>query len=105
MAERLRATELSDLHSIEQLVANWPDAVLVFDSDSQRYLIVNVAAERLLGYSREELLGLLPGDLSHPDDARQIPAIVAQVERDGSVRRPWRARCKDGSIVETEMTL
>src|SRR5689334_2591659 len=100
MAERVRTSDVSDLNSIEQLLAHWPDAVLLFDSDSQRYLFVIEAAERLLGYSRDELLGLLPTDLSHPDDARQIPTIIAQVERDGSVRRPWRGRRKDGTLVE-----
>jgi PAS domain S-box-containing protein len=50
-------------------------------------------------------LKLLPSDLSVSDDAREIPAMVAQVEREGSVRRPWRMRRKDGTIVQTEMTL
>jgi PAS domain S-box-containing protein len=89
----------------EQLVESWPDAVLVFDSGSRRYVIVNGAAERLVGYGREELLQLSPRDLSHPDHAREIPAVVAMVERDGSVRRHWRALRKDGTVVETEMTL
>jgi PAS domain S-box-containing protein len=105
MAERSHTSPLVNFRSWEQLVADWPDPVLVFDSDSQRYIVVNDAAVRLLGYSREEIKGLLPGDLSHPDDAREIPAVVAQVEREGSVRRPWRARCKDGTIVDMEMTL
>src|SRR5215212_4614757 len=105
MAERSHTAPFVNFQSWDQLVAHWPDPVLVFDSDSQRYIVVNDAAARLLGYSRDEILGLLPGDLSHPDDAREIPAVVAQAEREGSVRRPWRARCKDGSIVQTEMTL
>src|SRR5436190_3314319 len=105
MAERSHLSPLVSLQSWEQLVANWPDAVLVFDSDSQKYLVVNDAAVHLLGYSRQEILGLLPADISHPDDAREIPAVVAQVEREGSVRRPWRLRCKDGTIVVTEVTL
>src|SRR4051812_42342117 len=105
MAERSHPSPLVTLDSWEQLIAHWPDPVLVFDGDKQQYIVANDAAVRVLGYSREELLLLLPGDLSHPDDAREIPAVVAQVEREGSVRRPWRARCKDGTIVETEMTL
>ena len=102
MAERILAPEL---HSLEQLVANWPDAVLVFDGDLRRYVIANAAAERLLGYTRDELLHKQPADLSHPDDAQEIPAVVAQVERDGSIRRSWRGLRKDGTVVETEMTL
>jgi PAS domain S-box-containing protein len=102
MVERLLT---SDLHSLEQLVLNWPDAVLVYDGDVQRYVVANIAAERLLGYSRDEILTLSPAELSHPDDAREIPEVVARADREGSVRRPWRARRKDGEIIDTEMTL
>lgn len=102
MVER---TLSSDLSSLEQLVMHSPDAVLVYDGAERRYVVANVAASTLLGYSREEILQLQPGDLSHPDDALAIPDVIATVERDGSVRQPWRARCKDGRIVVTEMTL
>jgi PAS domain S-box-containing protein len=105
MAELTHPLHPTDLGSLEQLVADWPDAVFVFDSDSQRYLFVNDAAERLVGYAREEILQLQPRDLSHPDDAREIPAVAAQAEREGWVRRPWRALRKDGTVVQTEMTL
>src|SRR5688572_17638179 len=105
MVERTSLASPTDLSSLEQLVAHWPDAVLVYDSDIQHYVIVNDAALRLVGYTRDEMLRLQPGDLSHPEDAVEIPAVIAQAARDGSVRRPWRARRKDGSIVETEMTL
>jgi PAS domain S-box-containing protein len=79
--------------------------VLVYDGDIRQYVVVNAAAERLLGYTREEIFGLQPGDLSHPDDALEIPAVLAEVETNGSVRRPWRGRRKDGVIVDIEMTL
>jgi PAS domain S-box-containing protein len=93
------------MDSLEQLVATWPDAVLVFDGDTRRYVLANDAAERMVGYRREELYQLQPSDLSHPEDAREIPSVVAQAERDGAVRRPWRAVRKDGTVVKTEMTL
>ena len=101
----MERTLSADLHSLEQLVQNWPDAVLVYDGDIRQYVVVNAAAERLLGYTREEIFGLQPGDLSHPDDALEIPAVLAEVETNGSVRRPWRGRRKDGVIVDIEMTL
>jgi len=105
MAELAHPSPLASLDSWEQLVESWPDPVLVYDSDDQRYLLVNDAAVRLLGYSHQEILGLKPHDLSHPDDAREIPAVIAEVDRKGSVRRPWRGVCKDGTVVWTEMTI
>src|SRR5215217_3487830 len=105
MAERSHPSPLLSPDSWEQLVENWPDPVLVFDDDNQRYIVANAAAVRLPGYSRDEILRLQPADLSHPDDAREIPAVVAEAEQNGAVRRRWRARCKDGSIVPTEMTV
>ncbi|MGE3267451.1 MAG: PAS domain-containing protein [Chloroflexota bacterium] len=98
-------TVSSDLHSLAQYAVNWPDAVLVFDGPQQQCLVVNDAAERLLGYSRQELLSMAPADLSHPDDAKVIPDMVALAQRDGSVRRPWRVVRKDGRLLDTEMTL
>src|SRR5436190_1401073 len=105
MADRPHPSPVLDLSSWEQLVANWPDPVLVYDGDSQQYVVVNDAAVRLLGYTRDEILRLQPRDLSHPDDAREIPNVIAHVEREGSVRRPWRGLRKDGTVVQTVMTL
>jgi PAS domain S-box-containing protein len=105
MAERAHPSPVLSLDSWEQLVASWPDPVLVFDGDKHQYLLANDAAVRLLGYTREEILTLQPHDLSHPEDAHVIPSVVAEADRNGSVRRPWRALRKDGSVVWTEMTL
>lgn len=105
MAERAHPSPVLSLDSWEQLVASWPDPVLVFDGDNKKYLLANEAAVRLLGYTQEEILNLQPHDLSHPDDAREIPSVVAEADREGSVRRPWRALRKDGTVVWTEMTL
>jgi PAS domain S-box-containing protein len=105
MAELPHPSHPTDLRSLEQLVVDWPDPVFVVDSGAEHYLFVNSAAVRLIGYSREEILKLRPGDLSHPDDARELPSVLAQAERDGWVRRPWRGMQKDGSIVQAELTL
>lgn len=101
----MERTLSADLQSLEQLVLHWPDPVLVYDGDIRQYVVVNIAASQLLGYTRDEILNLQPSDLSHLDDAREIPEVIAAVERDGSVRRPWRARRRDGVIIDTEMTL
>ena len=45
-----------------------PFAVLVADEEG-RYVAVNLAACLMLGYSRDELLGLVMGDVARYDDA------------------------------------
>jgi PAS domain S-box-containing protein len=89
----------------EQLVDLWPDAVVVFDERDRRFVYANGAAERLVGYRRDEILAFRAGDFSHPDDAREIPALLKQAQRTGSVRRSWRVCHKDGQLIDTEMTL
>ena len=89
----------------QQLLEAWPEAVLVFDSEQQRYLFVNDAATRLTGYRRDEIMRLRPADLTAPEHAREIPKVVEILERDGEYRRPWRVLRKDGSMVDTEITL
>lgn len=102
MTER---TPVPDLGAYEQLVESWPDAVLVIDDQDQRYLVVNGAAEQLVGYGREEIRRLKPGELSHPDDLREITSLRTLVAQRGAVRRPWRMLHRDGSIVQTELTV
>jgi PAS domain S-box-containing protein len=45
-------------------------AILVYQGD--QYIYVNSAAERITGYSREELLGMKFWDIMHPDEREMI---------------------------------
>ncbi|MCC7368575.1 MAG: PAS domain-containing protein [Chloroflexi bacterium] len=95
----------SELHILDLLVQNWPDAVLIRDLESNRYLIANPAAERLLGYSQAELRALEPGALTFPEDQAEIASLTQDLKNQGAVRRLWRARHKDGSPVPIEVTV
>lgn len=105
MAELLHPLHPADLRSLTQLLESWPDAVLLFDGDDERFLFANAAAERLIGMPRAEILQKHPSELYHPEDTLVIPAIRQQAELDGSVRRPWRILRRDGVVVATEMTM
>lgn len=73
-----------------------PDAVLVAD-ESMRYLAVNQAACRLLGYTREELLSLRMTDVAaSPDAADEYDEMMAQRSRTGTAV----LRRKDGTAIE-----
>ena len=70
-----------------------PDAVLVAD-ESMRYLAVNQAACRLLGYTREELLALRMTDVAHyPDAADEYDEMMSHRTRTGTAV----LRRKDGT--------
>jgi PAS domain-containing protein len=62
------------------------EAVLGFEDGSARCALANAAAERLLGYRPNELLGLRLADLSAPGDVARLPAIVERLERRGEWR-------------------
>ena len=89
----------------ERLLEGWPEAVLIFDADQRRYLFVNDAAARLTGYRRDEIMRLQPGDLTAPEHAREIPGVLEILDRDGEHRRPWRVLRKDGTSIDTEITV
>jgi PAS domain S-box-containing protein len=88
---------------IAQLVEHAPDGIFVADIDG-RYTDVNDAGCRLLGYSRDELIGktiidLLPAsDVERLWQSRQLLLSgVAHVEE-------WTLRRKDGSYVPVEVS-
>jgi PAS domain S-box-containing protein len=70
-----------------------PDAVLVAD-ESMRYLAVNQAACRLLGYTREELLALRATDVAtHAGTTDEYDAMMARRGASGTTV----LRRKDGT--------
>ena len=79
-----------------EAVEHGPAAVFVADEQG-RYVAVNQAACKLVGYSREELLRLRVTDLVPPEEAA---APWSEMVLDGVRRGTATLRCKDGSTVE-----
>lgn len=80
------------------LIEASPDAVLTFRDGSTRCALVNAAAERLLGYGRQERLGLRVADRSAPEEVAELPAVVESLNRRGVWRGGWRLCRKDGTV-------
>jgi PAS domain S-box-containing protein len=75
-----------------------PDAVLVSD-ESMRYLAVNQAACRLLGYTREELLTMRTTDVAtYPGAADDYEDMISRRSKTGTTV----LRAKDGTEIEAE---
>ena len=79
------------------------DAVYIHDLEGN-FLDANDVALRLLGYSRDEILGLSFADLL---DALQLPAafvVLQEIMKHGHQAKPtmFKLKRKDGSLVEVE---
>jgi PAS domain S-box-containing protein len=86
-----------------------PDAVLEIDRRGQ-ILLMNVATERLFGYSREELLGqqletLLPEPLREAHVALRNAYLENPEKRPVAPGSELMARRKDGSVFPVEVSL
>ncbi len=88
----------------QALLEGLPDGVLVSQEGSSHYQHANVAAERLLGYSREELLSLGPADLTVPEELPRLAEIGRALRRRGEWRGERRLRRKDGTVIPVEIT-
>jgi PAS domain S-box-containing protein len=76
----------------------------VYDLDTLRFLEVNEAAVSQYGYSREEFLKMKITDIRPAED---VSRLLDHMER----KRPrlqtsgeWRHRCKDGHIIDVQIT-
>jgi PAS domain S-box-containing protein len=98
--ERLRESETSYRELVEQA----SDAIFVANLDG-RYTEVNPAACRMLGYSRDELVGKTIMDLIPAEDVARLAATREFLLTPGRIRvDEWRLRRKDGTLVPVEIS-
>jgi len=81
-----------------------PDAFFLADLDG-RFMDVNQAACRMLGYQREELLSKTVADVVLPEDMLRLAAVRATLLSPGKANMgEWRHRRKDGTVVTVEVS-
>jgi PAS domain S-box-containing protein len=97
--EALRESEQRFRLLVEQSV----DGILVHDAQS-RYVDANPAACRILGYSREEILGLTVADMVEEEEIPRIAPDVARFASGQQMPSHYRCRRKDGSVFIGEVT-
>ncbi|HEU4617806.1 MAG TPA: PAS domain S-box protein [Gammaproteobacteria bacterium] len=95
-----RAPTLDHFHALLDLA---PDGVFVADREG-RYTYVNEAGCRLLGYTRDELVGMTIMDLIPAQDLGRLADAKAQLMRGATHVAEWRLRRKDGSWVPVEVS-
>jgi PAS domain S-box-containing protein len=80
-----------------------PIGILYADATS-RYLDANETICRMLGYSRDELIGMTGEDIVAPNEVPQIAVALAEIDNPSGHHREWRFKRKDGSIVVADVT-
>ena len=101
--DRAHAQLISSRTDIRNLVEQAPDGIFVADLDG-RYIDVNDAGCRMLGYSREELLGKAIVDLLPADDIPRLWHSKALLLEGAINVSEWRLLRKDGNYVPVEVS-
>ena len=79
-----------------------PIPMWIFDRESLGFVVVNDAAVRQYGYSRDEFASMTLADIRPPEDVAALRADVLHAPLfDGG--RLWRHRKKDGSVFTVEI--
>ena len=90
----------------QTLFRNCPDIIIVSHRETSRFLEVNDAFERLLGYSRQEAVGHMALDMGLwevPDERTHILDLMAASDRVSGVEAHLRR--KDGEVLTVMMSL
>jgi diguanylate cyclase (GGDEF)-like protein/PAS domain S-box-containing protein len=89
---------------VNTLFESAPGGMLAIDVGSGKIIKANLAAERLWGYSLEELQTRSLDDLTYPDDLARIQQAYLQVKMGSADQLLFKARCvrKGGSVFWSE---
>jgi PAS domain S-box-containing protein len=100
---RAHAAVESSRTRTRELVEQAPDGIFVADLDG-RYVEVNGAGCRLLGYARDEIIGKTIVDMIPPEDVDRLERDKARLLEGGVQVGEWMLRRKDGSYVPAEVS-
>jgi len=79
-----------------------PDGLVITDSRSC-YIDANPSICRMLGYTRNELIGLHARDIVAPPEIEHIEPALGAIEARSDHKQEWQLRRKDGSLFGAEV--
>jgi PAS domain S-box-containing protein len=79
-----------------------PDGIIIA-APSGHYIDANASACRMLGYSREELVGVHASAMVAPAEASYIEPALSTVASRAPYQREWQFRRKDGSLFSADV--
>ncbi len=103
LEQKVLQLEASDQYS-QQLFDFAPDGILIADPGSY-YLDANPSVCRMLGYRREELIGLHATDIVTASEFRFIQPALNEIKTRSDYQREWQFRRKDGSVFAAEVSV
>jgi PAS domain S-box-containing protein len=101
----LKQTEQALRESEERyrsLFESAPDGILVADSEGT-YVDVNPSGLGMLGYSRDELIGMKSADILAPKDFSPVDSALTEINQGVEHRHEWQFRRKDGSVFDADV--
>lgn len=87
----------------ESLLEQAADGIFVADLNGH-YTDVNAAGARMLGYTREEIVGKTILDLIPPGEAVRLGQEKTELDKGGVVVSEWQLRRKDGTYLPVEVS-
>ena len=79
-----------------------PDGIVIADPNST-YLEANTSICRMLGYTREEMIGKHATDIVIPAEVKNIAPALDEIKTKSDHQREWQFRRKDGSAFTAEV--
>ena len=102
---RIAAAERDRQALIDAVIAEAPDAIELTDKESLRFVEVNSASCRILGYSREEMLNMGLPDIQAEMTADEVAALAQSVVENGGAHFEGRNRRRDGSEIDVRVSV
>ncbi|WP_455222127.1 PAS domain S-box protein [Kaarinaea lacus] len=88
---------------LRELVQQASDGIFIANIDGQ-YIDVNIAGCKLLGYSREEIIGKTILDIIVPDETDRLLKSKEQLLKGRTHVAEWNLQRKDGAILPVEVS-
>ena len=79
-----------------------PDGMLVADPGGT-YVDVNPSGLAMLGYSRDELIGMKSEDILAPKEFSRVDSALTEINQGVEHRHEWQFRRKDGSVFDADV--
>ncbi|MES2355205.1 MAG: PAS domain S-box protein [Pseudomonadota bacterium] len=79
-----------------------PDGIVIADAESF-YIDGNASMCEMLGYTRDEFIGLHASNIVVPDEARHIEPALNQIKTNADHHREWKLRRKDNSVFPADV--